>query len=119
MRLHRFAPVLAATMLLVGCSTTRDPHAPKTIVAPPNGGSVTLSHGQRLRILLADDPKGVYAWRRTEPVLLAVVAEGPPTPQGFYYTPVRSGSEKLRFDYGPVAGDGPVRRTVSYDISVR
>lgn len=114
-------PVLLSVLALAvaGCSTTRDPHAPKTIVAPANGGTVTLSHGQRLRILLADDPKGAYAWRRIEPTLLAVVAEGPPTPQGFNYTPLRTGTEKLRFEYRPVAEEGAARRTVSYDITVR
>jgi hypothetical protein len=115
----RAALLSAAFLIVAACSTTRDPHAPKTILAPGNGGSVTLSHGQRLRIPLADDPKGVYAWRRIEPLLLAVVAEGPPTPQGFNYTPVRTGTEKLRFEYAPASGQGEIRRTVSYEISVR
>jgi len=114
------AALLSAILLAVAaCSTTRDPHAPKTIVAPPNGGNVTLSHGQRLRIPLMDDPKGAYAWRRIEPTVLAVVEEAPGTPQGFNYTPVRSGTENLRLEYRPLGSEGAPRRTVSYNITVR
>ena len=115
----RAALLSAAFLLVAACSTTRDPHAPKTIVAPGNGGNVTLSHGQRLRIPLMDDPKGAYAWRRTEPAVLAVVEEAPGTPQGFNYTPVRTGTETLRLEYRPVTGEGAPRRTVSYNITVR
>jgi hypothetical protein len=111
--------LLAAALALTACSTTYDPHAPKNVVAAPSGGSVTMSHGQRLRIPLAPDGKGAFEWRRVEPVIMAVMAEGPSDAQGFNFTPVRSGKEKLRFEYWPVAGEGAAQKTVSYDVTVR
>ena len=110
---------LILVFVVTGCSTTRDPHAPKTIVAGANGGSVTVNHGQRLRIPLAADRSGALEWRRVEPRIVAVVAAGAPDAQGFDFTPVRTGNEKLRFEYRPVTGDGAAQKTVSYDITVR
>jgi hypothetical protein len=111
--------LLSALILLTACSTTRDPHAPKNVVAGAEGGAVTVNHGQRLRIPLAADANGALEWRRVEPRILAVVAEGPSDAQGFNFTPVRSGNETLRFEYRPVAGEGEPQKTVSYDITVR
>ena len=111
--------ILVAAIALAGCSTTRDPHAPKTIVAASNGGSITVNHGERLRIPLAADAKAGFEWRRIEPRIMSVVAEGAPDAQGFRFTPVRSGTEKLRFEYRPVAAEGAAQKTVSYDVTVR
>jgi hypothetical protein len=114
------AALLSAVFLVVaGCSTTRDPHAPRTITARADGGSVTLSHGQRLRIPLAGDGNAELEWRRVEPPVMTVVAEGAPDAQGFNFTPVRTGSEKLRFEYRPVTGEGAAQKVVSYDVTVR
>jgi hypothetical protein len=96
----------------------RDPHAPKTVWADEGGGAVTVKHGDRLRIPLASDPAGTYEWRRAEPGLPVVVPQGPPDAQGFVFTPVRSGDEKLRMEYRPMSGEGAAQRTVSYDVSV-
>ena len=38
--------------------------------------------------------------------------------QGFSFTPVRSGEEKLRMEYRPVQGEGVAQRVVSYDVTV-
>jgi hypothetical protein len=112
----RLAVLLA--FALAGCMTSWDPHAPATIVAGGEGGSVTVPHGSRLRLPLAADPAGAYEWRRVEPQVLIVTAERPADAEGQTFTPVRTGDEKLRLEYRPLAGDGPAQRTVSYDVSV-
>ena len=111
--------LLASLVLLVaGCVSGRfDVHRPKTVVAPEEGGSVTVSHGQRLRLPLATDPNAGYEWRRTEPQILMVVTQGPADPAGIDFTPVRSGEEKLRLEYRPLAG-GQAQRTVDYVVNV-
>jgi hypothetical protein len=114
----RFAVLLAA-FALGGCMSTRfDPHAPKTVWADERGGAVTVKHGDRLRIPLANDPEGAYEWRRVEPKIVMVMPEGPPDTRGFRFTPVRSGEEKLRMEYRPVEGEGAAQRAVSYDVTV-
>jgi hypothetical protein len=95
-----------------------DPHAPKTVVAAEDGGRVSIKHGQRLRIPLtvADS---AFEWRPVEPQIVAVIAQGRPDEQGFMFTPVRSGNEKLTFEYRPVEGEGAAQKAVSYDVTVR
>jgi len=115
----KLTALLSACVLLAGCATKWDPHAPKTVTAASEGGSVTVKHGQRLYFPLAADPNGGYEWRRVEPRIVAVMADGPPQPEGMQFTPVRSGTQKLQFDYRPVSGDGAPQRSVSYDIKVR
>ena len=112
----RFAVLLA--LALAGCASFWDVHAPKTVVAGEEGGAVTVNHGDRLRLPLASDAAGAYEWRRVEPKILMVVAEGPPEADGMNFTPVRSGEEQLRLEYRPVSGAGTAQRTVSYDITV-
>ena len=100
--------LLALVVLLSGCATTWDPHAPSTIVARESGGPVTVKHGQRLRI---DLPKvGDYAWTREEPQIPVVVPQGPPDADAWMFTPVRSGKETLRF--------AMAQRTVEYEVTV-
>ena len=110
--------VAALALAIGGCSTTSDPHAPKTVVAAEAGGKVSIQHGQRLRIPLtvADD---AFEWRRVEPTIVAVMAQGRPDEQGFLFTPVRSGNEKLVFEYRPVEGEGAAQKAVSYDVTVK
>jgi len=117
----RPAAILSVLLLaaVAGCSTTRDPHAPKTITARDSGGAITLNHGQRLFIFLPSDPASGLEWRRVEPMVMTVVPVGAPLPQGVWFTPVRSGSEKLRFDYRPLSGEAPAQKSVSYDVTVR
>jgi hypothetical protein len=110
---------LAAAVALCGCSTTLDPHAPKTVVARADGGSVALKHGQRLRIPLAAPEDNAFEWHRVEPPIMALVVQGSPDAQGFMFSPVRTGKENLRFEYRPVSGDGTADKTVSYDVTVR
>jgi len=110
--------IVMIAVAVAGCSTTRDPHAPKTIVAGDSGGAVTVSHGQRLFIRLPSDPGSGHEWRRVEPMVVTVVPVGAPLPQGIWLTPVRSGTEKLRFEYRPATGEGAVQKTVSYDVTV-
>jgi hypothetical protein len=111
---------LAAVALALGaCSTTRDPHAPKTVVAAAEGGSVTMKHGQRLRIPLATPEDTALEWHRVEPPLVAVIPVAVPDAQGFLFTPVRSGNEKLVFEYRPVSGEGSAEKSVAYDVTVR
>jgi hypothetical protein len=117
--MKRLALLSALVLLAAACSTTRDPHAPKNVIAGAEGGAVTIKHGQRLRIPLASDASSDLQWRRVEPLILAVVAEGPADPQGFNFTPVRTGNETLRFEYRPVAGEGDPQKVLSYDITVR
>ena len=117
--MKRTALLSVLLVFAAGCSTTRDPHAPKTVTARAEGGDVTLKHGQRLRIPLAADPSGALEWHRVEPPIMAVVAQGAPDAQGFNFTPVRTGNESLRFEYRPVGGEGTPQKTVSYDITVR
>lgn len=94
--------------LLAGCSTTWDPHAPKTITAPETGGEVRVKHGQRLEVKLPTATEG--EWRLREPMTPVVIAEGAPAADGIRMTPVRSGEETLRFENG--------QRSVSYRITV-
>jgi predicted secreted protein len=109
---------LLLTLALAGCSTTWDPHAPKTVMANEEGGSVTVQHGDRLHLPLVADPTGAYEWRLVQPVLPIVLAEGPPTEEGFDFTPVRDGEETLRLEYRPVSGEGAAQRSVAYDVTV-
>jgi len=110
--------VLLLAVLVGACSTTRDPHAPKTVVARAEGGTVSIKHGQRLRIpLTATD--SAFEWRAVEPPIVAVTAQGAADEQGFLFTPVRSGNEKLVFEYRPVEGEGTAQKAVSYDVTVR
>lgn len=118
MAIHKCATI-AVAILISACSTTRDPHAPKTIQAGDAGGAITLNHGQRLFIRLPSDPASGYEWRRVEPPILAVVAVGAPLPEGQWFTPMRSGTEKLRFEYRPLLGEAPAQKVVSYDVTVR
>ena len=111
--------LLAAVIALAGCSTTRDPHRPKLITAGANGGAVTVNHGQGLWIPLATDSAGTHEWRRVEPPIVTAVAMGAPYPHGIYMTPVRTGTEKLRFEYRPLTGEGAAQKAVTYDLTVR
>ena len=111
------AAFLLASLALAGCSTTHDPHRPKTIVANAEGGSVTLKHGQRLRVPLAGNDD-TLEWRRVEPRVMTVIAEGAPDRDGVNLTPVRSGKETLVFEYRPLSGGTP-QKSVSYDVTVR
>jgi hypothetical protein len=103
-------------LALAGCGSI-DIHGPKTVVAPANGGEVTVTHGNRLRLPLATDEKSGYEWHRVEPQVMRVVAEGPADASGINFTPVRSGQEKLRVEYRPLAG-GAAQRAVDYVITV-
>ena len=107
----------AFLLLALGACAAVDIHGPKTVVAPAEGGRVTVSHGNRLRLPLATKANDGYEWRRVEPQILRVVAEGPADPQGISFTPVRSGVEKLQLEYRPLNG-GAAQKTVSYDITV-
>jgi predicted secreted protein len=111
-------PVIVLVLLGAGCSTTWDPHAPKTVTASDEGGAITVKHGQRLRLPLATDPGGQYEWRLAEPPVRAVLAEGPGDEKGLNFTAVRSGEEQLRLEYRPVSGEGAPQRIVSYDVTV-
>ncbi len=105
-------------VLLAGCATgSLDPHRWKTVVAPAQGGAVTVAHGNRLRLPLATDAASGYEWHRAEPQVLTIVAEGPADPSGINFTPVRSGEENLRLEYRPLSG-GPAQRTVDYVVKV-
>ena len=105
-------------LFLAGCSTTWDPHAPGTIVAPETGGEVEVRHGQRLQVKLPTVEQG-SEWRRREPMTMAVIAEAAPEPDGVRMTPVRSGKETLRFEERAAGGDGEAKRVVTYEVTVR
>ncbi len=102
------AASLAGALLAGGCSTTWDPHAPRTISVGEEGGAVQVKHGQRLRIQLASIAE--HAWQREEPQTPVVIAQGPPEGDVWLYTPVRSGKETLRFTMQ--------QRTVTYEVTV-
>ncbi len=104
----RALAALLAAGVLCGCSTTADPHAPRTVVAGEAGGEVRVQHGQRLRIELPG--VGSYAWNREEPQTPVVIAQGPPETDVWMFTPVRSGKETLRF--------ATAQRTVTYEVTV-
>jgi len=100
--------LLILLLLLGGCSTTRDPHAPRTITVGQEGGEVQVRHGQRLRIRLPGI--GEHAWQREEPEMPVVIAQGPPEADVWMFTPVRSGKETLRF--------ATPQRSVTYEVTV-
>ena len=110
--------LVVLVVLLGGCSTTWDPHQPKTVTAPEGGGAVELKHGQRLQLSLPAAPQGME-WRLREPAPVVVMAENAPSADGLRMTPVRSGRETLRLVQLPASGEGEPARTVSYEISVR
>jgi hypothetical protein len=97
---------LLVLLLLGGCSTAWDLHAPKTVAAGPEGGEVTVEHGQRLRIRLPADTE----WRRVEPMIKTVIPAGPREGEYWMFTPVRSGQETLRFE--------SAQASVTYQITV-
>ena len=108
---------ILAVLALGGCFAHNwDPHSPDTIVARAEGGAVTVPHGSRLRLPLATDAE--HEWRRTEPLVLRVMAQGPADASGQTFTPVRTGDEKLRLEYRQLTGDAPAERSVTYDINV-
>jgi hypothetical protein len=107
---------LILLMALAGCSTTLDPHKPRTIEAGADGGAVSIRHGQRLHVPLP--VQAGYEWKLVEPRVMAVVAEGPPTAEGQYFTPVRSGAEKLRIEQR-ASRDAAPQRVLTYDVTVR
>ena len=109
---------LGLCLLLAGCSTTWDPHAPSTITAPENGGEVSVKHGQRLQVKLPAAAQG-NEWRTREPMTMVVLGETAPQPDGLRMTPVRSGKETLRFDEVPAVGEGAAQRSVTYEVTVR
>ena len=111
-------PVLVIALLAAGCSTSWDPHAPKTVTASEEGGAVSVKHGQRLHLPLAAEPGSAYEWRLAEPPVRMVVAQGPGDQRGLDFTPVRSGEEQLRLEYRPVSGEGAPQRIVSYNVTV-
>lgn len=115
--IQRLAAASVLALLATGCASFWDVHAPKTVKAGDDGGAVTVRHGQRLLVPLADWEG--YAWRRMEPRPLNVVLEGLPDEYGMRFTPVRSGEEKLRFEYWKLGGATAPERVVSYDITVR
>ncbi len=94
-------------VFLAGCSTARDPHAPKTVSAGPEGGEVTVEHGQRLRLQL---PAGAD-WHRVEPQIQTVIPAAPREGDVWMFTPVRSGQETLRLE-------SPQGGAVTYQITV-
>jgi hypothetical protein len=100
--------LLVLAVLLSGCSTTWDPHAPRTISAGESGGEVQVKHGQRLRIQLPG--VGDHAWSREEPQTPVVLAHGAPRGDVWMFTPVRSGKETLRFSMP--------QRTVTCEVTV-
>jgi hypothetical protein len=104
-------------MFLAGCSTTWDPHAPGTVTAPESGGEVRVKHGQRLQVKLPAAAEG-NEWRSREAMTVVVMAVAAPGPDGVRMTPVRSGSETLRFEERPLRGEGEAKRVVSYEITV-
>lgn len=95
--------VLAA-LLLAACAS--DPHAPKTVVAGPQGGDVTVEHGQRLLFRLPADAD----WRRVEPEIPRVIPQGPRNADTWMFTPVRTGEENLTFASG--------EKKVTYRVTV-
>jgi hypothetical protein len=109
---------LVSIVFISGCSTTWDPHAPKTVVAPEAGGEISLKHGQRLQVKLPTAAQG-SEWRPREPMTMVVLAETAPQPDGLRMTPVRSGQETLRFDEVPLLGEGAAARSVTYQVTVR
>jgi len=115
-----YTAAVIACLTLGGCASSNrwDPHSPRTVVPNPEGGQITLQHGDRLRLPLVADPKSGYEWRLAEPPIRMVMLEGPPTEYGINMTPVRSGDEHLRVEYRPIEGAGPAQRTVSYDVRV-
>jgi hypothetical protein len=108
--------LLPLALLVAGCSTTWDPHAPGTIVVE-KAGEVRIDHGQRLQIRLPLAASG-SEWRRREPMTMAVLAEGLIDRNGVRMTPVRSGKETLRIEELPVDGSGPAQRSFTYEITV-
>jgi hypothetical protein len=116
-RIQRLAAASAFALLVAGCANLWDVHAPATVRAGPDGGAVTVKHGERLLIPFYAQPD--HEWRRMEPRVLNVVLEGPPNAEsGMFFTPVRSGEETLRFEYWPLSGATAPVRTVSYDVTV-
>lgn len=111
--------LLSLAVALAGCSTVYDPHKPKTVVARAEGGSVTLKHGERLRIPLAAPEDTAFEWHRVEPPIMTVIPVGAPGADGIELTPVRSGNEKLVFEYRPLGGEGNAEKSVAYDVTVR
>ena len=60
----------------------------------------------------------VPEWRRVEPQIMRIIAQGPADADGQTFTPVRTGDEKLRLEYKRLTGDAPAERSVTYDVSV-
>ena len=109
--------LIIGSILMSGCSTVWDPHAPSTIVAPATGGDVKVEHGQRLQVNLPAAAEG-SEWRPRQPMTLVVLVEGVPARDGVRMTPVRSGTDTLRFDEMPLLGEGSAQRSVTYQVTV-
>ena len=113
-------PTASGCVWLNDVTRIPDPHAPKTVTADESGGEVKLDHGQRLRIRLPAVSAPGNDWRRVEPRILAVMAEGPRQGDIWMFTPVRSGQETLHLEYGPVQEPAAApQRAITYIIFVR
>ena len=97
---------IVAALLVAACATDSDLHAPKTVVAGPEGGDVTVEHGQRLLFRLPADAE----WRRLQPDIPRVIPHGPRRADTWMFTPVRTGEETLTF--------ASEEKSVTYRITV-
>src|SRR4051812_28779256 len=106
---------LLGAALLAGCQAL-DIHAPKTVVAPENGGELTVKHGQRLKIPLpAESTTDGTQWRQRAPLVMVVIIESPPEGNVWSFTPVRTGKETLRLELAR-PGEADVKRTITYEV---
>ena len=120
---------LSAALLLGGCGSWFGPLGlglprPVNLGAEDSGAEVSLEHAQQMIIRLPAAPGSGYAWAMREPPTGVVKPETAPREEAgaetWVFTPVREGSQQLRFEHRPVAqADAPPAGVVSYTINVR
>lgn len=118
----------SAVLLLAGCSSWFGPlglglPAPVKLSAEDSGAEVRLKHSQQMVIRLPAAPGSGYAWAMREPPSGVVKPETAPRQETdaetWVFTPVREGSQQLRFEHRRSAQtDAPPAGVVSYTINV-
>ena len=121
--------VAGAALLLGGCGSWFGPFGlglprPVSLSADDSGADVRLDHAQQMIVRLPTAPGSGYAWALREPPAGVVKPETAPREEKdaetWVFTPVREGSQQLRFEHRHTAqADAAPAGVVSYTITVR
>jgi predicted secreted protein len=115
----------AAALLLGGCASWFGLGLPRPVQvsADDSGAEIDLDHAQQMIVRLPAAPGSGYTWVLREPLTGVVKPETSPREEDnaevWIFTPVREGTEPVRFEHRRIAqADAVPAGVVSYTISV-